>query len=398
MPILVIGLLVFIHELGHFLVAKWCGVGVVRFSVGFGPALLRFRIKETVYQVSAIPLGGYVRMVGDMPDMLTGEQASDAAVRGEEGDEEPEDTTPELKAVLEDRNRWFVNKNFWQRSAIVFAGPLFNFILSFVLIFLVALAYGEGKLEKSATIGNVMKGSPAAQAGLEADDVVLAIGEKDVATWEELALTIHESSGEPLLLRVKRDGTELELSVTPQQKDLRLPTGESQKAYVVGIGPKFHHIDVGPLRAVSLGAIWTYEHTVLTYKGLWGMLTGNVSPNDLAGPLFILDMAGEQSAEGLDRLLRFTALLSVSLAVLNLLPIPILDGGHLMFFIIEALLGPISVRKKEFAQGVGMLLLISLMVFALSNDITRDPNSFKADVSWDGESEQGEAKENGATP
>lgn len=400
-PILVIGGLVFIHELGHFLVAKLCGVGVVRFAVGFGPALCSFRHKETIYQIGAIPLGGFVRMVGDMPDMITGAQISDPAVRADDDVEEvdeaevngvaQEEMTPELQAVLSDRNRWFIEKNFWQRSAIVFAGPLFNFIMAFALIAFVALLYGEGKLEEKAIIGSVMKGSPASVAGLEADDLVTSINGSAIATWQNLAETIHKGTGEEILFEIERDGVQQSIGIVPQEKELRLASGETKKAYVVGIGPKVNHSEVAFSRALKLGALWTWDHTKLTYEGLLGMISGKVSPNDLAGPLFILDMAGEQAEEGFDRLLRFTALLSVSLAVLNLLPIPVLDGGHLLFFIIEAIIGPISIRKKEYAQGIGMLLLLSLMAFAITNDITRDPSSLGGEYKWE-EKEEGSSQ------
>ncbi|MCB0324320.1 MAG: RIP metalloprotease RseP [Bdellovibrionales bacterium] len=386
MPIVVIGVLVFIHELGHFLVAKWCGVGVVRFSVGFGPSIFRFRRKETTYQLSVIPLGGYVRMVGDMPDMLTGAQVTDEAVRdqdGEPADLDAAELTPETLAVLSDRKRWFIEKNFWQRSAIVFAGPLFNFLFAIALIFVVALVFGGDRMEEASIIGKVSPGSPAETAGLTEGDRVTAIDGKPIERWEQLAQAIHEGTGQPIEMALERSGQALTVVVHPQRKELRLITGEKKAVYLVGITPLLLHQEVGPGEALALGFSWTLDNSLLTYQGLWGMLTGNVSPKDLAGPLFILDAAGEQSEEGIDRLLRFTALLSVSLAVLNLLPIPILDGGHLMFFIIEALFGPISIRKKEYAQGVGMLLLVSLMVFALTNDITRDPKSLGGETQWD---------------
>lgn len=391
MPVLVIGVLVFIHEFGHFLLAKWCGVGVVRFSVGFGPALFRFRRRETEYQVGIIPLGGFVRMVGDMPDMLTGPQATDGEVRDGDGEEveEPEEISEELKAVIEDRNRWFIEKNFWQRSAIVVAGPLFNYFLAIALVFFAVLFFGEERSSETSRIGTVMKKSPAYTAGLRVDDVVTAIDGKVVSTWTQLRNTVREGEGNVISVDIERDGVAQTLSITPQLKEVRTYTGEKQKAYFIGISPKFERVYGGFWRAAEFGVLWTVDKTMLTYIGLWGMLSGKVSPKDLAGPLFILDAAGDQSKEGFDNLLYFTALLSVSLAVLNLLPIPILDGGHLLFFIIEALVGPISIRKKEFAQQVGMLLLICLMVFALHNDISRDTDSMKKRIEWEDGEEKG---------
>jgi regulator of sigma E protease len=388
-PILVIGVLVFIHELGHFLVAKWCGVGVVKFSVGFGPAIFRFRRGETVYQLSIIPLGGFVRMVGDMPDMLTGEQVTDSSVRSStEQDESSEqgkqdlsqalgvEVTPELQKCLDDKSKWFIEKNYWQKSAIVFAGPFFNFVLSFVLIFLSAWAYGQYEPVEQAVIGEVIKGSPAEASGLRGDDQVLSVNGSSVSSWIELAETIHASDGSQLSLEIKRGEATIPIEVIPVEKDIRYGDGTSKKAKVIGISGKLNIVEISLGEAVKTATQWTINTTMLTYKGLWGMISGEVSPKDLAGPIFILQAAGEQAEKGFDRLINLTAILSISLAVLNLLPIPVLDGGHLLFFLIEALLGPISIRKKEIAQSVGMLFLLCLMGFAIRNDLVRDTSGF----------------------
>ncbi len=377
-PVFVIGVLVIVHELGHFLVAKLCRVGVVKFAIGFGPALYRFRRRETTYQIGLIPFGGFVRMVGDIPDMVTGGQATDEAVRGGEMPAQTaEPVSPELEAAMADRSRWFIEKNFWQRSAIVIAGPLFNYILAVLLAAVAVFCYGVLDLSEEARIGAVMNGSPAQQAGLLAGDYVEAIDARTITSWSELAQTVHEGSGAPITLKLRRANEELELTVQPKLKEMPGLDGTAKQVYLIGIEPTTIHIPVSFLESCSSGWTWTLRQTAMTYTGLWGMLTGKVSPKDLAGPLFIIDAAGKQSREGFDRLLYFVALLSVSLAVLNLLPIPILDGGHLLFFVIEALCGPISMRKKELAQQVGMLLLLSLMVFAIRNDIVRDRDVFK---------------------
>ena len=394
-PILVIGVLVFIHELGHFLVAKWCGVGVVKFSVGFGPAIFRFSRAETVYQLSIIPLGGFVRMVGDMPDMITGEQATDAAVRSQDSEEESEadselsralgvEISPDLQACLDDRNTWFIEKNYWQKSAIVFAGPFFNFILSFVLIFISAWAYGQHEPVKDAVIGDVIKGSPAEASGVMKDDLVLSVNGEGVSSWMELAGTIHKSGGGQLSLEVQRGDVKVPILVNPVEKEIRFGDGTSKKAHVIGISGKLKVVESSVGDAISAAWRWTIETTTLTYKGLWGMVSGQVSPKDLAGPIFILQAAGEQAEKGFDRLINLTAILSISLAVLNLLPIPVLDGGHLLFFLIEAIFGPISLRKKEIAQSVGMLFLLGLMGFAIRNDLMRDTSGFSPqEVNWE---------------
>ncbi len=370
--ILVIGLLVFIHELGHFLLAKWCGVGVVKFAVGFGPALVRFRIKETIYQIGIIPLGGFVRMVGDMPDMLTGEQETDDSLRSEEEESEFEvEDNPHLLRALQDRNRWFIEKNYWQRSAIVVAGPFFNFLLCIVLAGMAGFIYGLPMESPPAQIGGILENSPAEKAGLEADDTVLSVDGVAVDSWVSMAKIIHAGTGEPIQLAVQRGQQELSVSATPVEQDWRGPDGKDIKMYVIGIEPPTEKL--GLLAATKYGVLWTIDKTVLTYQGLWGMMSGQVSANEIAGPIFIFQVTKQQAKAGFKKLLYFTAILSISLAVLNLLPIPILDGGHLLLFTIEALSGPISIRKKEYAQQFGLLLLLGLMIFAVHNDITRDP-------------------------
>lgn len=383
-PLIVIGVLVIVHEAGHFIIAKLCGIGIVKFAIGFGPALARFHRRETTYQIGAIPFGGFVRMVGDMPDMLTGDQSTDDAVRdGGEGPAADDYMSPELAAAVADRRRWFIEKNFWQRSAVVIAGPAFNYLLAIVVVAFAVFIYGGVEISTAARIGGVVAGSPAQKAGLKAGDTVLSIDGKPINSWIELAQTVHDGTGAPITLDITRDDQRLLQKVQPQRKELSDYTGEKKSAYLIGIEPTTLHTSSTFLEAWRYGLIWTLDKTTLTYIGLWGMITGKISPKDLAGPLFIMDAAGEQAREGFDSLLYFTALLSVSLAVLNLLPIPILDGGHLLFFIIEAILGPVSMRKKELAQQVGMLLLIFLMVFAIHNDIFRDTASLKAGPKWD---------------
>lgn len=378
--IFVLGVLIFVHELGHFLVAKWCGVGVVKFAVGFGPAILRFRRKETDYQIGCIPLGGFVRMVGDMPDMITGDQATDDAVRGDES--EIESAHAELEAAFRDRNRWFIEKNVWQRSAIVFAGPLFNFVFAAFVVACTVLLYGQ--LDTSSRIGRVMENSPAAEAGLQANDVVTAISGKPISTWVGMAETIYGGDGKQIEITVDRAGQPVVVLATPQQKEFDAGGAGKKKVYVIGVEPAT--ISPGLFAALWRGVLWTGETTWLTYQGLWSILTGQISPKEgLAGPVTIYKAAVIHAERGFRDLLFFIAFVSVSLAAINLLPIPILDGGHLLFFFIEAVLGPISIRKKEMAQQVGLLLILMLMVFAIHNDLTRDPlpNPPENKIEWE---------------
>jgi regulator of sigma E protease len=392
-PIAIVGVLIVIHELGHFLVAKWCGVGVVKFSIGFGPSILRWKGKETIYQLSIIPLGGFVRMVGDIPDGLTGPQKTDAAVRAEEDDEEtePEDEIPE--ELLRDRSKWFIEKNLWQRSAIVFAGPFANFVSAFLFVAIAIALYGRTNLDESPIIGAVDSTSPAEAAGLKEGDVVLSVASDPINSWEQLAKRIHlgPAEGDTLTLQVRRGEAEIPLVVTPKFRELRTFSGEKQKVFLIGIAQQTIIEPVPLSETLTSAASWTYGATMGTYEGLWGMVTGKVSPDELAGPLFIFDAAGKQAKKGMENVYYFMAMLSISLAVLNLLPIPVLDGGHLLFFLLEGLLGPISIRKKEIAQQVGLAFLLLLMGFAISNDIRRDPKSLEGKPSWEEESPPADA-------
>jgi len=389
--VLLIAALIFVHELGHFLFAKWTRVGVLKFSIGFGPALLRWRWGETTYQLSLIPLGGYVRMVGDIPDMITGNQATDDDVRGKERDDDEEkekgreQLSPQQQAMVADRSRWFIEKGYWPRFWIVFAGPLFNFFFAIFLVFLGSFLYGEQLADERAAVGRVMPNSPAQEAGLLEGDQVLSIDGAKVADWTTMANTIRSSGGRALELRVSRNGEEIALTAQPKGKVRRTTEGKKKTEYLIGVEPLFHHRELGFIDSLKVGGFWTYTMTLRTYQGLWGMVTGKVSAKDLAGPVFIFEKATETARKGLESLLYFAALLSVSLAVLNLLPIPLLDGGHIMFFTIEAFLGPISMKKKERAQLAGIIFICFLMLFAVHNDLTRDssPNDAKdAKVQW----------------
>ena len=382
-PALVIGVLVFVHELGHFLLAKFCGVGVLKFSVGFGPAIFRFTHKETQYQLSIIPLGGFVRMVGDIPDAITGPQETDDAVRGiESKDAKAKPVSKEVEEVLSNKNYWFIEKSLWQRSAIVFAGPLFNAIFAVFCVMLAVNMYGQDRLLEEARLGEVMEGSPAEAAGLKVGDLVTSMNGAKIETWEALAKAIHSGKGGPVNLLIDRGGEQKNLVIVPEEQEFTSDDGKNVKSFLIGIKPTFESISPTFIDSIGIGIHWTYAVSLRTYEGLWGMFVGEVSPKDLAGPLFIFDAASKQAKKGFENILYFMAILSVSLCVLNLLPIPILDGGHLLFFFIEALFGPISIRKKEFAQQVGMMMLLGLMVFAVHNDISREAIPEEKPPSW----------------
>jgi regulator of sigma E protease len=351
--IVVLGLLIFVHELGHFLVAKRSGVTVLRFSLGFGPRLFGFKRGDTDYCLSLIPLGGYVKMLGEEP--------------GEEVEEEQRATSFSLQPVS-------------KRIAIVLAGPFSNFLLAIVIFaFIYALS---GIPQLTPEIGSVSAGSPAEKAGLMAGDKVVVINEKAIADWEELSKLIEKLGEQPLTLQIERGDEHLTITVTPRVTEVKNIFGEPIKRAVIGItaSGKISIKKENPLYAVYYSVVQTWHLSKLFLITVGKLIEGVVSIKTLGGPILIAQMAGQQANEGLLNLIHFIALISVNLAVLNLLPIPVLDGGHILFFVIEGLRGkPLGQRKIEWAQKAGMLILLVLMVFVFYNDIMRLMPGHKSD-------------------
>jgi regulator of sigma E protease len=338
-----LGVLIVFHEFGHFLLAKLSGVGVLTFSVGFGPKLWVKKKGETEYALSAFPLGGYVKMVGEDPE-------------------------EEVKAV--DLERSFAHKSLLKRTAIVAAGPGFNLLLAVFLLMIVFLFYGVPVL--SNLIGAVEPESPAAQAGLQKGDRIVAVDGQAVTAWDDLSSKIKQSAGRSLDLRVQRSGEELVMTVEPRKREVKNIFGELKEDWMIGIGSQVSIEKGDPGLAISKAFVQTYEYSKLTLIGLYKMITREVSPRNLGGPILIAQMAGQQAQEGIGSFLAFLAVLSINLGVLNLLPVPVLDGGHLFFFAIEAIIGrPVSIKYREKAQQVGIFLLLLLMIFAFANDIFR---------------------------
>jgi regulator of sigma E protease len=340
--VLVLGVLIFVHELGHFLVAKRAGVSVLKFSLGFGPKIAGFTRGGTEYLLSAIPLGGYVKMLGEDP-----------------------------KEEVADLERSFSAKPIGWRSLIILAGPGSNFLLA-IAIFWVVFMVGVPTL--TTKVGEVMEGFPAREAGLLQGDRIAAIEGRPIEKWEELAKQIHQSPGRPVRLTVEREGKRFDVTVAPKATKQKNLFGEEQEIGLLGIAPaeEFLTERTNPITAFGKAVYKTYDLSVLILITFGKLLQGVVPAKTIGGPLLVAQMAGEQARLGVLNLLFFTALLSINLAILNLLPIPILDGGHLFFALIEAARGkPVSLKKREMAQQVGLVLLVALMIFAFYNDIFR---------------------------
>jgi len=343
--VVVIGILVFIHELGHFLAARLCKVGVDVFSLGFGPKLFKKKYGRTEYCISAIPLGGYVKMVG----------------------EEPGTTIDPADASLS-----FNHKSLLKKSIIVAAGPAFNFLLS-LFIFYVLYQF-SGLYMATPVVGKVMENTPAQAAGLQSGDIIKEIDKQPIESFEDISKVISTGTGKELNIVIQRGGQLTYVTLIPEKRVGKNVFGEDVDKYVIGIlgtGETFH-ISLSPLQAMGRSISDTYGLVKLTILSVVKMVTGSVSADNLGGPLMIAQMAGEQAKAGVVNFVWFIALLSVNLGIINLFPIPVLDGGHLMFFGIEAVTGKsVSEKLREKLIQFGAAMLVALMVFVFYNDIVR---------------------------
>jgi regulator of sigma E protease len=344
--IVLLGILIFVHELGHFIVAKISGVGVLKFSLGFGPKILSKKIGETEYLLSAIPLGGYVKMIGEEP-----------------GEEE--------KVSEDDLPKSFSNKSLIKRAGIVFAGPLSNIIFAVVVL---SAIYMMGVPVLTTEIGNVVDRSPAYEAGIKKGDQVVAINGKEVSRWEDLTKIIQSSKGEGLTFQLKKDGSYYETKLRPKLFTDKNIFGEDVKIYKIGItvSDKFITERYNPFMAIVKGSQQTWWLIKLMGITIIKLIERTVPANTLGGPILIIQMAGKQAQAGISNFLFFMAIISINLGIVNLFPIPILDGGHLFFFLLEAIMGkPLSIKKREAAQQVGLVIIILLIVFVFYNDLNR---------------------------
>jgi regulator of sigma E protease len=346
--IIVLGILIFVHELGHFLMAKLCNVKVLKFSLGFGPKVIGHQHGETEYLVSAFPLGGYVKMCGE---------------------------NIEEEVTNEDIPRSFAHKSVWQRFLIVLAGPVFNILFAVFLFFLVFSIAGLPVPEAGTEIGSITSDSPAERAGLKPGDIILTINGEETKEWIDVSRMIRESAGEPVEMTVFRDDTEVQLSGQPEIQEVKNIFGEVvEERYMMGISRsnKVTYEKAGIIDAFFAGMSQTWMYIYLTVMGIVKIIQQVIPASELGGPILIAQMAGQQMEAGWINLFFFMGLVSVNLGILNLFPIPILDGGHLVFFSIEAIRRkPLEKRTMEKFQQFGLLLLASLMVFVFYNDIVR---------------------------
>jgi regulator of sigma E protease len=356
----VLTIVVFFHELGHFLVARWAGVKVLTFSLGFGPELVGFNDRHgTRWKISAIPLGGYVKFFGDDSEAST--PSSEALARMTE----------------EERAASFHHKKVGPRAAIVVAGPIANFLLAIVIF--TCLFTFFGKPSTTARVDQVEVGSAAAAAGFQVGDVVTAIDDKAIGSFSDMQRVVSTRAGEQLSFTIKRGDSTLQLRGTPELKEVKDPFGNAHRLGVLGITRKTTAGEattekVDPATALWLGVkeTWFVIDQTLSYIG--NVFTGRASADQIGGPIRIAQISGQVATLGLTPLLHLAAVLSISIGLLNLFPVPLLDGGHLLFYAAEALRGrPLSDRSQEYGFRFGLVLVLMLMVFAFYNDFHQVP-------------------------
>jgi regulator of sigma E protease len=350
--LLVLTLVVFIHELGHFLVARWCGVAVKTFSIGFGPEIAGFNDRHgTRWRLAWIPLGGYVKFIDDMnaasaPDRAAAEAAGDGA---------------------------FQSKSVGRRAAIVAAGPIANFILALVIY--TALFASLGKPVMAPVVDEVLPGTAAEEAGFQPGDLVVSIDGTAIESFNALQRIVSRSAGLDLSIVVERQGAPVTLLATPRIGETKDVFGNTQRIGMLGLQRKAAEIRVityGPIEAVGEAFAESRDVVVGTLGYLGGVLTGRESPENIGGPIGIAKVSGQAASLGIIPLINLAAVLSISIGLLNLFPIPLLDGGHLVYYAIEAVRGrPLSERAQDYGFRIGFAIVLMLMVLGTFNDLVR---------------------------
>lgn len=354
--LVILTVVVFVHELGHYLVARWNGVRIDVFSIGFGPELVGWNDKAgTRWRISLLPLGGYVKMFGDADaTSATGETV---------------DMSPEEKAMS------FHHKRVGQRAAIVAAGPAANFIFAIIVLAGMFIALGQPVTEP--VIGQVHPGTAAADAGLQAGDRIVAINNSQVDRFQDIQRIVRIEIANPLMLTVDRGGDQFQVSVLPRIIERKGIFGDMEKVPVLGVSADADSTTIvqhGPVSALVQAVSETDTMIRATFIGIGQMISGTRDTDELGGPIRIAKGAGEAAQLGMSSVIFYTILLSLNLGLINLFPIPVLDGGHLLFYGIEAIRGrPLGERAQEYGFRIGLFLVLALMVFATRNDIVALP-------------------------
>lgn len=344
--IIVFGGLIFFHEFGHFIVARMLGIGVKTFSLGFGPRLTGFKFGKTDYRLSLIPLGGYVNLAGEERDM-------------------------DIDCGF-GRNELFMNRPPWHRMLVVAAGPIFNFILAWFIFW--GIIMSQGQIGLKPEVGSLQPGGPAEIAGMKPGDEVLAINGMKTTFFHDLSKTIQSSQDNKLNFKINRDGKTLDLSIEPRIQENTNLFGEKIRVPMVGIiaADKITTVKLSATESVFAATEQTWNVISLIGESLVKMIERVVPIDSIGGPIMIAQAIKQQSERGILHILQLTAFISINLGLLNLLPIPVLDGGHILFFGLETILKkPLDERLQAAATRIGLFLLLCLMALAIFNDIVR---------------------------
>ena len=352
--IFVFGILIFIHEFGHFIIAKRNGVRVEKFSFGFGRVLWRRKIGDTEYLISAVPLGGYIKMLGDEPD------EERKGVQGE-----------------------FLSKSCGQRAQIVAAGAILNYLLAFLLFSFIFII---GSPMVTTRVGQLVEDFPAKAAGIKEDDIILAVDGEKVKYWEDMSGIIRRKTEQKIVLDVKRGNELFKINLTPKIEEYEDIFGQKRKIGLIGIAQSGETTEIkyGLARSFYEGGKELFLFSGLTYKALWLVITRRLPfKESFAGPILIFQLTGSAARLGFIYLLKLMGLLSMSLAIFNFLPVPVLDGGHLFFLLLEKLRRkPVSVRTQQIANQAGIFALVTLFIFVSYYDLLRSGWLEKAAQFW----------------
>lgn len=352
--LVIMSVIVFIHEFGHYIIARWCGVKVETFSIGFGREVWGFNDKaDTRWKFSILPLGGYVKMFGD---------ASEAS-------------TPNNKLLKKmtkaEKAISFHYKPLWKKSLIVSGGPLFNFLTTIAVF--TWFAFSNGIVSTDPIIGEIIDDSAAQEAGLIAGDKIIEVAGEPIEVFQDIPIAIITNLGTEITMKIERDGETRQLTLTPRIIETEDAYGNKVEQPLIGIrSQKTTFKDVGVTQALGYAVKRTYEICVATLKVIGQLITGQRDTDQLKGPVGIAQMSGQAADAGLNSVLWFIALLSANLGLVNLLPIPMLDGGHLMYYGIEAIQGkPLADKVQEYGFKFGLVVILSLMAFTIVNDIVQ---------------------------
>ncbi len=355
--LIVLTIVVFVHEMGHYLVGRWCGIRILTFSVGFGPEIAGFDDRHgTRWRLSAVPLGGYVKFYGDENAASAPDNAQVSAMNDA------------------DRSRSFPGANVWKRVATVAAGPIANFIFAIIVFAVMFNLYGKPIFDP--VISQVMPGSAAEQAGMQAGDKVVAIDGQPVETFDDVKRYVEPRPEVNIVIQVSRDGRIFDLPIVPQRTETEDQFGNKIELGRIGAATdqtagNYRQLELGPLQSLSEGVQSSWYIVTRSLGYIKNIIIGREKADQLGGPIKVAQISGQVATIGLGALLQLAAVLSVSIGLLNLFPIPVLDGGHLVFYAIEIVRGrPVGPKAQEFAYKIGMSLVLLLMVFATWNDVS----------------------------